>query len=477
MRRLWLGLALVTLDALWVGAWWRWLAAAGLRGLQPLRPPGMLATVGIGLTAILVTRLLLRSHGRVGRLRVLSIGAAILTFLVISRVTVYRFGYPPDASWLLRLPTDLFGNTLLTPSARILAVTTAFIWWRGTRYGRLRPTPAVTRHSVGLALVALAGLAVVVRLTYAVDLGPWILAALVVALAALALARLEDATAGYGGTGAAFGPTWAITLAGAVVAVLAVAAALTPVLSLAAARALFAALAPLPAVIVRVALVVLVELGQAVLLLIARAYEWLFRMLGNSLPNSSQVQPPLPQELQPPGLDEVLTQVPVWLQVVVRVAIAGLVIALTALLLARSLRRYRGLEHGGELAERQSLLSARRVAEDLAAAWHSAVATARAAVGRIRPGPGGVRGIYADFLQLMAGCGVRRQPARTPNELCPRAASALPEAAGEIRALTDAYVAVRYGEHDPGPDELATVREVWHRIQRVADGRLAGRPG
>jgi hypothetical protein len=467
MLKLLLGLSLVTLDALWLGAWLRWLAAAGRPGSSP---PGLVATITIGAVAFIATRLLLSSRASISVARVATLALGATTVLLIARMTLY--GFEPAAQGMLvgRFVDDLTRAGDPSWGARMLVACAAFLWWRGIRYGRLRVRPVHVRRSVGLALSAFALVAVATRYSYPVDLAPWILGALALSLVALALVRIEEASRGYGGTTAEFGPVWVGALFTAVAAVALLAVLLAPVLSIEAARAAIAAIKPLPEVIYTILALLVLKAAEAIFAVIASVYELLSELYGEPgemfRPNGAESA-----QQEAPQWDLADSSAPKWILDVVRwgLVLAGALVVAT--ILGRALRRYEDREEPERLARRESDLTIGRIVQDLAESLRSAMDDLSGAVRGVADRPSGVRALYGQLLRLMADQGLGRRPSQTPYEYEPRPSGHLPESAGDIGDLTSAYVLARYGEREPDGSRLAALQDAWHRIRRSLERR------
>jgi hypothetical protein len=72
-----------------------------------------------------------------------------------------------------------------------------------------------------------------------------------------------------------------------------------------------------------------------------------------------------------------------------------------------------------------------------------------------------VRGLYREMLRSSVRFNTVRAASRTPYEFEPLARGVFPE--GLVAQLTEAYVRVRYGEEDVSPEEIATLRRLWHQ--------------
>ncbi len=76
-----------------------------------------------------------------------------------------------------------------------------------------------------------------------------------------------------------------------------------------------------------------------------------------------------------------------------------------------------------------------------------------------------IRQIYADFITLCARHELTRPVATTPLEFIPLTADLLPTAQPEVRAITEAYLRVRYGELPETRQEVRAVEAAWQRVK------------
>ncbi|MEW5719485.1 MAG: DUF4129 domain-containing protein, partial [Chloroflexota bacterium] len=78
-----------------------------------------------------------------------------------------------------------------------------------------------------------------------------------------------------------------------------------------------------------------------------------------------------------------------------------------------------------------------------------------------------IRRIYAALVARAASAGVARRVAETPYEFLPRLYDKFSEQRDDIHSITEAYVAVHYGETDAAPEIVAQVRAAWRRVETV----------
>lgn len=76
-----------------------------------------------------------------------------------------------------------------------------------------------------------------------------------------------------------------------------------------------------------------------------------------------------------------------------------------------------------------------------------------------------VRNIYANTVHLAKSRGYPRHKARTPYEYLPELQQAFPEAQAEAAAITEAYVAVHYGELPASREQMEELRAAYERLK------------
>jgi hypothetical protein len=107
----------------------------------------------------------------------------------------------------------------------------------------------------------------------------------------------------------------------------------------------------------------------------------------------------------------------------------------------------------------------------LAAAWYEWWKAQQDALRRLwgqlrrrRFGVDTVRDLYKNLLLFGDDHQLPRPSANTPYEYLEPLCRRYPELVGEFHALTDAYVAVKYGEHDFSEKEVQRLQRAWERI-------------
>jgi len=84
-----------------------------------------------------------------------------------------------------------------------------------------------------------------------------------------------------------------------------------------------------------------------------------------------------------------------------------------------------------------------------------------------------VRWIYAQLMRLCAALGQPRPVALTPIEFLPRLVSLFPEQARQLKAITDAYLRVRYGMMPETQAEVDELMVDWKQVKQAGVPLLA----
>jgi hypothetical protein len=149
----------------------------------------------------------------------------------------------------------------------------------------------------------------------------------------------------------------------------------------------------------------------------------------------------------------------------------GLIVGLGALSVWLARRQSWAGRHGGP-RDQESDFSAALLVEDLRQLVRGGRDRLTAALGLVeRSGWRGlyaaltIRRIYVQMLRLAASQGYPRAASQTPYEYESTAARAFPAAAVEIHAITEAYVAVHYGEVPETDAEIQEIRACWERLK------------
>jgi hypothetical protein len=483
------GLGAVVLPALFAGgelAWaYLWLAwFCGLEVAAFDRPAlSWPASAGILALAIALARRLLRRETAEPRAALAMVGYGAV---VVAAAAWLEHGRPtPSTSDLVHLP-DQLAHAGAADTALLFG---AYLWWRGAVIARehLHFDDAEFRFVLGLG--AITGALTLTGITGSalgrVPTALLVLQFFACALPALALARLEDIRRerlGDGG-GPGLSREWLGVLGLTVVGILVLALVLVGTVSSDVARALSAVLNVAADGLVLVLLyTVFLPLGFVVALLVfvLRAAITLLRG-GRAQPFAP---PPSPEEWLQPTDRNGGRHLPPFLLTTSKWVLLALVAAIVAVVIGRAMFRYRR-GRGEEVEEIHESLWQGSV---LAVLW----AWLLALVGRLRrrpleptvtvtrpaestdPEARTVREIYRDWLAAAATLGRPRAPDETAHEFLAAGRALLPEATGDLVALTRAYEAARYGAPPLPAPMTAAARSAWRairaRLSAPADG-------
>jgi hypothetical protein len=290
-------------------------------------------------------------------------------------------------------------------------------------------------------------------------------------LLGIALARVEEVGQQYGGSQSPFGLSWLMTLVVAALAVLLPAAGLALVLTGENLQLLLVpALQLLSFVLYYLVfgLAWLMQIVLAVLMLFFRqgwvqtTLEGLERFTSEDMPTLEQGEP---------------TDLPFSPEQMATFKAVGVILGVLLLLVLAviSLRRLRAQAAAEPGEERESVwqeINLRRSLRDL-------LRDGRRRLGQIADGLGQsslgrmfaaltIRRIYAHLSGLAAERGHPRAINQTPYEYQPTLDLAFPGCHQEVRRITEAYVAVHYGEVPERPEDLRAIRAAWGRVRETA---------
>ncbi|MCS6842828.1 MAG: DUF4129 domain-containing protein [Caldilineales bacterium] len=448
-----------------------WLTPLFLLAVGPARAMPLLRTAlvlaGLLLLFFYLARLADRWEEHPWRVR-LVLGAALLAAILAAwrafLPSAHGLGNP---AWL----REALAGLLLGGGGGhwMAALSVLVLWWRGISLSRrslgFQPVALAFRGGV----LALAVGAAVLELLVGRQVHFLIYLFFLCGLAAVALARMEEVGVGGGPHGRSFEAFWTALVAVGAAALVAL-GSLWAALASPAGRELVGRLwAPIGnALLVAVLALVTLLLApfEPLLERLAAALSGLWRALLS--PELAQALAGLAQE--PP--DQTTSPLAVYL------AAAGVALRLlcgASLLLALALAgawllRQRQEQRAQPMADYEAVeRGPADTLQDLLAAGQDRLRSALAALRSLRSGPDllaavSVRAIYANTVRLAAARGYPRPPARTPYEHLPALLAAFPGREAEVRLITDAYVAVHYGERPATRQEVAALRAAFERL-------------
>ena len=389
-----------------------------------------------------------------------------------------------DPTWLVGIFSDLQRENL--PHDVLIFLLVLFLWWRGLVLAqrRLNSGSVAFRFRSGLVLLA-------VTMALSGSILPWpyhhfVFVFFFASLLGIALARAEEVGRQYGGSQSPFGLGWLMTLVVTSLAVLLLAAGLAALLT-----GENIGLLLMPALqVLRIALIgvvyVMAWIAQIVALLLT-----LFRQheLGRFLDEVIR-EMELPESLA--GQEARSEQSLFTAEQLALARAVGIIVGVLFLLLlvALSLRRLRVRAGKRRDEERESVwegVHLRRRLRDVLRRGRrrlggAAAALSRSLVGRFLAAMT-IRRIYAYMGALAAERGYPRVPYETPYEYLPTLECSFPNNREDVTRITEAYVAVHYGEVPERSEDLAAVEAAWERIREAAAvksrqrWRVPGSPG
>jgi hypothetical protein len=421
---------------------------------------GVFVFAALVAVALYSSRFLLNSRLRLQQQQTLSIALALLSILMMLRLTIFSHLTPFDLSWLLSVVAAIARLFLKFSSEMLVILMGVFAWWRGVSMAQasLDFDSIGFRFRLGVLLLAL--LALINTWVGRITLVPYLFGFFFFGLMSVALARQEDVGRGDAHRSLPLKGPWLAILVGSAALVLGLGIvlglALTPQ-GLLAFLSLFKPLEPLVIVILYV-LLTLVALLVQLIYAIATWVITAFRGSGaNQLIPNLQLPPPpaiSPQEMQAFTLPE-----PVQMGCAVMLFVGLL------LLLAWSLNQAQRRRRGDDNVTRESV--------PVSIGWDPFKKLRelfrRKPVIMLDESIATIRRIYANLARLAAQRGFPRGEAETPYEFMRDLRAAFPTTEADERAITEAYVRVHYGEQEPSADDVAQVREAWERIKQVKD--------
>ncbi len=375
-----------------------------------------------------------------------------------------------DPTWLVGIFSDLQRENL--PHDVLIFLLVLFLWWRGLVLAqrRLDSGSVAFRFRSGLVLLA-------VTMALSGSIFPWpyhhfVFVFFFASLLGIALARAEEVGQQYGGSQSPFGLGWLMTLVVTSLAVLLLAAGLAALLT-----GENIGLLLVPALqVLRIVLIGVVYVMAWIAQIVVTPLVALFRQheLGRFLDEVIR-QMELPESLagQEARSEQSLFTAE---QLALARAVGIIVVVLFLLfLVALSLRRLRVRAGKRRDEERESVwegVHLRRRLRDVLRRGRrrlggAAAALSRSLVGRFLAAMT-IRRIYAYMGALTAERGYPRVPYETPYEYLPTLERSFPNNREDVTRITEAYIAVHYGEVPERPEDLAVVQTAWERIREAA---------
>lgn len=436
---------LAAMETCWVYAALVFLGA--LLNLPPFHSPLTLFAV-YWIALILGRELPLRKEPWI-LLQASAVLIALILLLLVARAELYSTFALFDLGWIGQfLAAFIFRQGFSRVIYITLAVTYMFV--RGLGFGTRPLTLWFIGFQFRLGIVVFFGVFLGSALIHPIEISPWIFIYFALSLLAIALARMEEM-----GSGVHYGPRWAVILFGGVALVFLLGLGLLQFFTLDSTSALLRFFAPVILIFQALALLILIPAS-----LIAG---WLFEVLRPLFANLDhllqQFLPPAPTN-QPNETEKIVQ--PDFLAAIIPLLQTALILAVVlwiGWLIARALNRR--MQHADDaLYAREALES-----QDEATRAKRELGTKKKANRRIGDVTAeSIRRIYAAMTARASDAGIPRREAETPYEFLPRVSREWNERTDEIRAITEAYVAVHYGEKEASPEEAGNVKEAWDRL-------------
>jgi hypothetical protein len=399
--------------------------------------------------------------------------AAIAGLLILSALAYIRlFLYPDEALWQFGWVGDmanaLFSFEQFPPE--LVTVLVAFVgWWRGIVAARGEmDTPGTWFHfRVGVVLMFFYLL--VTLFGSRTDATLLLVGFFFFGLISIALARILE----LGGIHASTlgSQRWLVVLVGSTLASLGVALLVTILFSRQTLGAVLGWFRPLWHALSYLAWLLIAALLYLAFPLFEWALGWLTQLQGQGQEAGEGIFGSLvsrPFEFAEP--EQAPMVYPVCRSIIVVVIIAGGV-----LLIARLIRKLMADQAERRELERESIMNAEDLVQDLRAGlrerWNQLRGLVAQLGGEHRRSIASIRKIYASMVDLATEAGYPRRAAETPYEYRHTLYAAFPSSEGQVDTITEAYVRTHYGQVPDTPAKMAQIVSDWRTIQ----GRIVRR--
>ncbi len=408
--------------------------------------------------ALVVGRVLPQRKERWVVLQAIALGIAFLTLISVARIEFYSRYELWDFSWLPRYVLVLFAFPRGIAAEHLAAMGVLYAFVRGLGFGQRPMTLWFVGFQFRLGILVFFLFLLLASTFKPFDATSWIFVYFFVSLLAIALARIDDMESQV-----QIGSRWAITLLASVALVLFLGLALMQILTLDSATTILILLAPLWVVLA--AIVILITTPFAMLL------GWLIDLLSPYFANVADVFRSLMDLISQDRTENLLeAQKQVaqfsFLEPLLKTIFVLAIILTVGYWIVKTLNRRMKLVEE-ERYERELLSQAERRAQR--------AGTPRKKTPRRRVGPLGaesIRRIYAALVARASEAGLPRAAAETPYEYLPRLERTWPDQAADLRAITNAYVDVHYGEREFAAKEVDGLRAMWQSLAKILKRKM-----
>lgn len=441
--------------------------------VTPLQPSPLLITE-IFLGALLLVHYIIRaslqfSSHPILRSSLLGLGMLLSGLLLVHQLLHARISLW-DPTWLADIFRNLQTDELLSLDVAVFLLA-LFVWWRGIVLAqrRLDSDTVVSRFRSGMVMLAITTMVSGFLLPSAPY--QFVFAFFFVSLLGIALARAEEVGQQYGGSQSPFSLGWLATVVAATLGVLILAAGVATLLT---DRNISRFLGP----VWEAQRIIFTFLTYVILFVVSWVGRGVIELLESIMGDVDTRG--IEFALTPPeigGNVEALGESPFTPEQLALAKAVGMIFAILIILLliVSSLRRLRARAGRRRDEYRESVWEGinvrnslrdllndgrRRLGEMTNALSHSRLGQMFAALT--------IRRIYAHMSALAAELGHPRALYETPYEYQPTLEQAFPNNHEEVARVTEAYVAVHYGEVPDQQTNLQMIRAAWERIQEAA---------
>ena len=415
--------------------------------------PNVISPFGIFFSywlALQVGRILPRQPRAWRQLQSATVLIAALVVVLALRLDLYRDVPLFDLTAWLMLLGQLFNIFKQFTPEQLSALALLYAYWRGLGFAHRPLTLWFVAFQFRLGVLIFFLASIFSAFVGGIDFRVWVFVYFIISLLGISLARIEE-----GGREMALGGKWVLVLVGAVVAAVTLGLALTRLFTLGVAAAFFGMLWPLALLFEILVTLIIIPLSFVVDFL-AHLLEPVFRALSEVITRLfsqlPQVPPPTQQTLDAVN-DQIAALVP-YFRLVGLIALVFII----ALVIARTLhRRMLQIEEETfirEASDTRDFLKAEKITRTRSTAVKPREIEAE-----------NIRRIYAALLARAQSLDLPRRAAETPLEFLPRLSARFPAASNDLRALTEAYVAVHYAQQNATTAQVREMRAVWTRLR------------
>lgn len=411
-------------------------------------PLGIFIVYWVGLFA---GRLLPRVRRAWRLVQAFNLVIALIVILIAIRVGLYEQAPLLDLSWLQTYLSRVLAFFERASAEEISTIALIYAFLRGLGFAQRPLTLWFVGFQFRLGIVVLFFAAIIAGFVGGVDFRIWIFTYFMIALLGIALARIEES-----GRELALGWKWAVVLLASISATMALGYMVSRLFTLEVVDTLFGWMSPLlfvGQILVALIAIPLTFVLEAVINLLLPIFELLRGLFRGIVPSfdfgNSEVGRMMGDAIHQL---ELLTPY-------LRLAGVIIVVLFVGWLIARALDRRMHREE-----EETFVREAIDERDELQLDQRRRARTARPAHREIQAE--NIRRIYAALLAHAAVLGLARREAETPFEFLPRLTARFPDLSADLRAITDAYVAVHYAQRPATSAQVREMRGVWQKVKQ-----------